>query len=166
MYPHRSPSVLSRSTSSSFLLFAFCFCELVRSAYRWASLADSSSMFITVVFSLQGKAIKFDTTESIEPYLVELNDLVDVNSIILSGNTLGIDASAAVGKALESKSKLTVSSLAHSRSHSLPFPTPDLQSFSRITRLPTSPTSSLVDSSLRFLWLSHHYALHSFTLPC
>lgn len=53
------------------------------------------------VFSIEGKAIKFNSADDIAPYLPELTD--DVTEIRLSGNTIGVAAAAALADALRGK---------------------------------------------------------------
>lgn len=61
------------------------------------------------MFSLQGSVLKFDTRESIEPHLEQLNAVEQLEEVRFGGNTLGIDACAAVGDALSTKQALKVS---------------------------------------------------------
>lgn len=51
-------------------------------------------------FSLKGKQIKFDSAESIKPYVDKIEAASALKKIDFSGNTIGIDASAALAKAL------------------------------------------------------------------
>lgn len=66
--------------------------------------SDTSS----TVFSLQGSVLKFDTRESIEAHLEQLTDVAELEEVRFGGNTLGIDACAAVGDALSTKKGLKV----------------------------------------------------------
>lgn len=61
------------------------------------------------VFSLEGKGLKLTTAEDIEPHLQALKDNPDVEEVVLVGNTLGIGASEALAKVLETKKNLKVS---------------------------------------------------------
>ncbi|KAF2277513.1 RNI-like protein [Westerdykella ornata] len=70
-------------------------------------MADSSR-----VFSLEGRGLKLDTAEDIEPYIKSLRENDDVEEVHLLGNTLGIGASEALAKVLETKKKLKVANLA------------------------------------------------------
>ena len=63
------------------------------------------------LFSLQGRALKLDTLESIEPYLEELHEVVELEEVRLDGNTLGVEACAGLASALSTKSTLRVRSL-------------------------------------------------------
>lgn len=62
------------------------------------------------IFSLQGKSLKLDTAEDIEPHIQALKDNEDVEEVRFLGNTLGIGASEALAKVLETKKKLQVPS--------------------------------------------------------
>lgn len=104
----------------------------------------------TVAFSLKGNALKFDSTLSIQPYLVQLDKLPDVEQVILSGNTFGVEPAAAMAKALTNKLHLTVSGS--------PFRAPSLTDPFDCHRSPTSPIYSPVDSFQKYLSLSLHYA--------
>lgn len=63
----------------------------------------------TTTFSILGKGLKFDTVEDIQPYLDELIKLEKVDTIILSGNTLGVEAAKAFAKVLKEKEYIKVS---------------------------------------------------------
>jgi Ran GTPase-activating protein 1 len=67
------------------------------------------------IFSLEGKGLKLDTAEDLEPHVKDLRANNDVEEIRLLGNTLGIGASEALAKILETKEKLQVC-LPHHRS--------------------------------------------------
>lgn len=60
------------------------------------------------VFSLEGKGLKLTAAEDIEPHIKELKDNPDVEEVHFLGNTLGIRASEALAKVLETKKKLQV----------------------------------------------------------
>ncbi|KAJ9646573.1 Ran GAP Rna1 [Coniosporium tulheliwenetii] len=62
------------------------------------------------VFSLEGKGLKLDTAADIEPHIKELVDNPDVEEVRFQGNTLGVEASEALAKVLETKKKLQPSS--------------------------------------------------------
>lgn len=51
-------------------------------------------------YSIAGKQIKFDSAADIEPYLQEIASMEKITKIDFSGNTIGIDASEALSKAL------------------------------------------------------------------
>ncbi|ORY08873.1 hypothetical protein BCR34DRAFT_603289 [Clohesyomyces aquaticus] len=69
-------------------------------------------MSASKIFSLEGKGLKLDTAADIEPHIQALKENPDVEEIRLLGNTLGIGASEALAKVLESKKKLQVANLA------------------------------------------------------
>ena len=60
------------------------------------------------IFSLEGKSLKLDSAEDIEPHIKALKENDDVEEVRFLGNTLGIGASEALAKVLESKKKLQV----------------------------------------------------------
>lgn len=64
------------------------------------------------IFSLEGKGLKLDTTQDIEPHIKDLKENNDVEEVRLLGNTLGIGASEALAKVLETKKKLQIANLA------------------------------------------------------
>ena len=94
------------------------------------------------IFSIEGKGLKLTTAEDIEPHIQDLKSNDSVEEIKFLGNTLGIGASEALAKVLESKKNLQVY-----------FPSLDLLpvvwKYSHDVRLPTLPTSLLRVSSLR-----------------
>jgi Ran GTPase-activating protein 1 len=59
-------------------------------------------------FSLEGKGLKLDTAADIEPHIQELKANDNVEEVRLLGNTLGIEASEALAKVLETKKNLQV----------------------------------------------------------
>ncbi|KAI4708786.1 hypothetical protein J4E89_006187 [Alternaria sp. Ai002NY15] len=64
------------------------------------------------IFSIEGKGLKLTTAEDIEPHIQDLKSNDDVEEIKFLGNTLGIGASEALAKVLESKKNLQVANLA------------------------------------------------------
>lgn len=64
------------------------------------------------LFSLEGKGLKLDTAVDIEPHIKPLHDTADIEEVRLLGNTLGVGASEALAKALESQKNLQVANLA------------------------------------------------------
>lgn len=71
------------------------------------------------VFSLEGKGLKLTTAEDIEPHIQDLKTNDQVEEVKFLGNTLGVEASEALAKVLETKKNLKVSRRA-------PFPTATL----------------------------------------
>lgn len=60
------------------------------------------------VFSIEGKGLKLTTAADIEPHIQELKTNDDVEEVKFLGNTLGIEASEALAKVLETKKNLQV----------------------------------------------------------
>lgn len=60
------------------------------------------------VFSLEGKGLKLTSAEDIEPHIQTLKENEDVEEVRFLGNTLGIGASEALAKVLQTKKKLQV----------------------------------------------------------
>jgi Ran GTPase-activating protein 1 len=60
------------------------------------------------VFSIEGKGLKLTTAEDIEPHIQDLKNNDQVEEIRFLGNTLGIGASEALAKVLESQKNLKV----------------------------------------------------------
>lgn len=63
------------------------------------------------VFSLEGKGLKFNTAEDVEPHIKALRELEDVEEVRLQGNTVGIEAAAALADVLRTKKTLQVNSI-------------------------------------------------------
>ncbi|KAL7816819.1 RNI-like protein [Trichoderma aethiopicum] len=64
-------------------------------------MADSSK-----VFSLEGKGLKLDTAQDIEPHLAPLIAMDDVEEVRFLGNTLGVGACERLGEVLATKKTL------------------------------------------------------------
>jgi len=62
----------------------------------------------TKIFSLEGKGLKLDTAEDLEPHIAALRALDDVEEVRLLGNTLGIGACKLLGEVLATKQTLRV----------------------------------------------------------
>ncbi len=60
------------------------------------------------VFSLEGKGLKLDTAQDIEPHIEALKADADVEEVRFQGNTLGTEASKRLAEVLETKTKLQV----------------------------------------------------------
>lgn len=60
------------------------------------------------VWSLEGRALKLDTREDIQPHLTDLVSNEHVEEIILQGNTIGIGASEEFADVLKKKAKAHV----------------------------------------------------------
>lgn len=61
---------------------------------------------IRKIFSLEGKGLKLDTAEDIQPYIKDIHE--GIEEVRFLGNTLGIGASEALAKALEGRTALKV----------------------------------------------------------
>ncbi len=60
------------------------------------------------IFSLEGRVLKFNTVEDIQPHLDDLDKIQDLVEVRLSGNTFGIEAGRAIAHALKKHSGLQV----------------------------------------------------------
>ena len=60
------------------------------------------------VFTLEGKALKLDTAADVEAHLKPLRDMDNVEEVRLQGNTIGIEAAAALADVLKTKKTLKV----------------------------------------------------------
>jgi len=60
------------------------------------------------VFSLEGKGLKLTTAEDIELHIQDLKSNDQVEEIKFLGNTLGVEASEALAKVLQTKKSLKV----------------------------------------------------------
>lgn len=59
-------------------------------------------------FSIVGKGLKLNSAADVKEFVEAIEQMPDLEVIKLSGNTIGVEASQALGKALESKTKLKV----------------------------------------------------------
>jgi Ran GTPase-activating protein 1 len=64
--------------------------------------------FSTKVFSLEGRGLKLDTAEDLEPHIAPLRAMDDVEEVHMLGNTLGIGACKLLGEVLATKKTLRV----------------------------------------------------------
>lgn len=60
------------------------------------------------VFSLEGKGLKLDTAEDLEPHIADLKAMGDVEEVRILGNTLGVGACKRLGEVLSTKKTLKV----------------------------------------------------------
>jgi len=67
---------------------------------------------LTKVFSLEGKGLKLDTAQDVEPHIKSLREMNDVEEVRLLGNTLGVEACKVLGEVLETKKTLQIANLA------------------------------------------------------
>lgn len=74
------------------------------------------------VFSIEGKSLKLDTAEDVEPHIKDLRSMNDVEEVRLLGNTLGVGACKLLGEVLATKTSLQVSThhVAHASAKSPP----------------------------------------------
>lgn len=63
----------------------------------------------TKIFSLEGKSLKLDTAEDLEPHVADLKAMEDVEEVRMLGNTLGVGACKRLGEILATKKSLQVS---------------------------------------------------------
>ncbi|KAL2158055.1 hypothetical protein VTH06DRAFT_4865 [Thermothelomyces fergusii] len=66
----------------------------------------------TKIFSLEGRGLKLDTAEDLEPHIADLRAMEDVEEVHLLGNTLGVGACKRLGEVLATKKSLRVANLA------------------------------------------------------
>ncbi|KAL2023240.1 hypothetical protein VTK56DRAFT_3363 [Thermocarpiscus australiensis] len=66
----------------------------------------------TKIFSLEGKGLKLDTAEDLEPHIAALRAMEDVEEVRMLGNTLGVGACKLLGEVLATKKTLRVANLA------------------------------------------------------
>jgi len=64
------------------------------------------------VFSIRGQALKLDTAADLHKHTKPLEDSQDVEEIHIEGNTIGVEASQALAKILETKTTLKYANLA------------------------------------------------------
>lgn len=96
------------------------------------------------VFSLEGKGLKLDTAEDLEPHIAELKAMDDVQEVRILGNTLGVGACKRLGEVLSTKKSLQVSS--HPTEAARKGSKRPQRVLTGKTRSRTSPTSSLAAS--------------------
>lgn len=60
------------------------------------------------LFTLEGKSLKLDTAADAEPHIKALREMQDVEEVRLQGNTIGIEAAAALAEVLKTKKTLKV----------------------------------------------------------
>jgi Ran GTPase-activating protein 1 len=63
----------------------------------------------TKIFSLEGRGLKLDTAEDLEPHIAALRAMDDVEEVHMLGNTLGVGACKLLGEVLATKKTLRVS---------------------------------------------------------
>ena len=63
----------------------------------------------TKVFSIEGKSLKLDSADDIEPHIARLRAMDKVEEVRILGNTLGVGACKRLGDVLATKKTLQVS---------------------------------------------------------
>ncbi|KAK4150740.1 hypothetical protein C8A00DRAFT_17775 [Chaetomidium leptoderma] len=66
----------------------------------------------TKIFSLEGRGLKLDTAEDLEPHITGLRAMGDVEEVRILGNTLGVGACKLLGEVLATKKTLRIANLA------------------------------------------------------
>ena len=64
------------------------------------------------IFSLKGQALKLDTAADLDKHIEPLRSSTDVEEVHVEGNTIGVEASEALAKILETKQSLKIANLA------------------------------------------------------
>ncbi|USW47746.1 Putative leucine-rich repeat domain superfamily [Septoria linicola] len=64
------------------------------------------------VWSIRGQALKLNTADDLEKHIGPLRDNADIEEVHLEGNTIGVEASQALAKVLQTKQKLRFANLA------------------------------------------------------
>jgi Ran GTPase-activating protein 1 len=63
----------------------------------------------TKIFSLEGRGLKLDSAEDLEPHIADLRAMADIEEVRILGNTLGVSACKLLGEVLGTKKTLRVS---------------------------------------------------------
>lgn len=61
------------------------------------------------VFSIEGKGLKLNTAEDVQPFVDTILQMDDLQEIRMSGNTIGVEAGMALASALQSRKNIKVS---------------------------------------------------------
>lgn len=101
------------------------------------------------VFSLEGKGLKLDTAQDLEPHVSALRDMQNVEEVRVLGNTLGIGACKRLGEILATKKTLKVANLADLFTGRLLNEIPEALSYllTSILNLPNLRTINLNDNA-------------------
>lgn len=101
------------------------------------------------VFSLEGKGLKLDTAQDLEPHVSALRDMQNVEEVRVLGNTLGIGACKLLGEILATKKTLKVANLADLFTGRLLNEIPEALSYllTSILNLPNLRTINLNDNA-------------------
>ncbi|KAF4337065.1 ran GTPase activating 1 [Fusarium beomiforme] len=100
------------------------------------------------IFSLEGKGLKLDTAEDLEPHIAPLRSM-DVEEVRILGNTLGVGACKLLGKVLATKKNLRIANFADIFTGRLLSEIPDAISFllTSVLNLPKLNTINLNDNA-------------------
>ncbi|KAH8550784.1 hypothetical protein BGW37DRAFT_495855 [Umbelopsis sp. PMI_123] len=63
------------------------------------------------VFSIEGKGLKLNTAEDVQPFVDTILQMDDLQEIRLSGNTIGVEAGKALASALQSRKNIKIANL-------------------------------------------------------
>ncbi|CAI4216349.1 unnamed protein product [Parascedosporium putredinis] len=115
----------------------------------------------TKVFSLEGKGLKLDTAEDIEPHIKALNDMEDVEEVKILGNTLGVGACKRLGEVLATKQNLKIANFADIFTGRLLNEIPEALS-SLLTSILNLPKLNTIDLSDNAFGINTHAPLVAF----
>ena len=74
-----------------------------------ASPAASESATPVIVFSMEGRGLKLDSAEAVQPFADELAALTGVTDLRLSGNTFNVEAAQTLAAAIAKHTTVQVS---------------------------------------------------------
>ena len=60
------------------------------------------------VFSIEGKSLKLDNAEDVQEFVNSILEIENLQEVILSGNTFGVDSTQAITRALKEKNTIKV----------------------------------------------------------
>ncbi|KAI8578047.1 hypothetical protein K450DRAFT_248763 [Umbelopsis ramanniana AG] len=63
------------------------------------------------VFSIEGKGLKLNTAEDVQPFVDTILQMDDLQEIRMSGNTIGVEAGKALASALQSRKNIKIANL-------------------------------------------------------
>lgn len=103
----------------------------------------------TKIFSLEGRGLKLDSAEDLEPHIADLRAMTDIEEVRILGNTLGVGACKLLGEVLGTKKTLRVANLADIFTGRLLNEIPEALSFllTSILNLPNLNTINLNDNA-------------------
>jgi len=62
----------------------------------------------TNVFNIEGKGLKLNTAEDVQEFVTSIMGIENLEQVILSGNTFGVEATQAITEALKGKNTIKV----------------------------------------------------------